>query len=351
MKGSWWKGLSVILMLYAIVAGFLMPLKPGITSAAPQNINSGAPITIMASTYNAKLSEISEDELRFFLLRDSSYLLEGRSIKILGRQQVSAVFDVPENLPVDEEFLDFSLVIDAPKMGYAILPNNIFVRKGGSDYASGLAEWSKGKLGKLNKHEGIAIPFRNLNLETTRNLYYHVSLWFSMFILFFVSVIYSIRYLRKRDEYLDNVASSLVEVGTLFGILGLVTGSLWAKNTWGAYWTTDVKLNMAAVSMMIYAAYLVLRTSIKDGDKKAVISSSYNIFAFFIIIPLIFVIPRLTDSLHPGNGGNPGFGGDDLDNTMRMVFYPAIIAFTLFGLWMSNLMIRFKKIRERTNEV
>lgn len=351
MKGSWWKILSIVLMLYAIVVGLLMPLKPGITSVSPQSIKSGEVVVLEARTYNAKLSELDPQSLRAWLLRDSLYILNAKEVKISGSQSLSIAFDIPANLPEDSEFLDFTLVVDAPEMGTALLPDNIFISEGSGDHLSGSAAWTKGSLGKLNKHEGLSIPFRNLNKETGRNLYYHVSLWFSMFILFLISVIYSIKYLRKKDPYFDNVASSLIEVGTLFGILGLITGAIWAKNTWGAYWTTDVKLNMAAISMMIYAAYLILRTSIKDEDKKAVISSSYSIFAFFIIIPLIFVIPRLTDSLHPGNGGNPGFGVDDLDNTMRMVFYPAIVAFTLFGLWMSNLMIRFKKIRTHINEI
>ncbi|GLR16289.1 cytochrome c biogenesis protein CcsA [Portibacter lacus] len=351
MKGIWWKGLGVLLMLYVIIVGFLMPLRPGITTAFPQNIKSGETSVITASTYNARLETLSASDLRAWLVRDTTYILQAQSVKISGDQSVDVTFDVPENLPVDEEVLDFSLVLDAPEMGSIVLPYSIFIAKKGSDLSSGMTAWTSDSLGKLNKHKGLAIPFRNLLFETLRNTYFHVSLWFSMFILFLISVIYSIKFLRKREPYFDNVASSLVEVGTLFGILGLATGALWAKNTWGTYWTTDVKLNMAAVSMMIYAAYLVLRSSIKDGDKKAIISSSYNIFAFFIIVPLIFVIPRLTDSLHPGNGGNPGFGGEDMDNTMRMVFYPAIIAFTLIGLWMSNLMIRYKKLRNRIDEI
>ncbi|HMR44960.1 MAG TPA: cytochrome c assembly protein, partial [Saprospiraceae bacterium] len=69
------------------------------------------------------------------------------------------------------------------------------------------------------------------------------------------------------------------------------------------------------------------------------------LFAFATLIPLLYVIPRMTDSLHPGSGGNPAMGGEDLDNTMRMVFYPAIIGWTLVGFWMANLNFRIEKIR------
>ncbi len=350
MKGMWWKLLCVILMLYVIVVGFLMPLKPGIVSVNSSNIKSGERTSLVIETYNARLVDLNEKDIRIWLRQDTSYILKAANVKIISPQNIEASFDLPENLPTDDEVMAFSLVMDAPSIGYAVLPSGIFVASGGEDREAAEIAWTKDSFGDLNSYDGFALPFRNLLHETLRNTYFHVSLWFSMFILFFISVLNSIKYLRKREPYVDQVSSSLVEVGTLFGILGLITGAIWAKNTWGTYWTTDVKLNMAAVSMMIYAAYLVLRISIADEDKKAIISSSYNIFAFFIIIPLIFVIPRLTDSLHPGNGGNPGFGGEDMDNTMRMVFYPAIIAFTLLGIWMSSLMIRYKKLRTHLDE-
>jgi heme exporter protein C len=140
-------------------------------------------------------------------------------------------------------------------------------------------------------------------------------------------------------------------VGTLFGMLGIVTGSIWAKDTWGTYWTwEEVKLNMTAIALLIYLAYFVLRSSFDDYEKRARIAAVYNIFAFAALIPLIFVIPRLTDSLHPGNGGNPAMGGEDLDNTMRMVFYPAIIGWTLMGVWISQIVFRIYNLKEKIME-
>ncbi|WP_235295693.1 cytochrome c biogenesis protein CcsA [Portibacter marinus] len=351
MKGSWWKILSVVLMLYVIVVGFLMPLKPGIVNVTPQNLNSGEEVTLEVELYNADITEQNKSQIRAWLIRDTTYILQSQRVNVVNDQLLEIDFNLPEHLPTDEEVMAFTLVVDAPDMGSSVLPSGIFVGQSGGNQSLGAEAWSRGGLVNLSVYKGFGIPYRNLLAETLRNTYFHVSLWFAMFILYFVSVIYSIRYLRKREVYFDQVGSSLVEVGTLFGILGLITGAIWAKNTWGTYWTADVKLNMAAISMMIYAAYLVLRISLADADKRAIISSSYNIFAFFIIIPLIFVIPRLTDSLHPGNGGNPGFGGEDMDNTMRMVFYPAILAFTLLGLWMANLMMRYKRIRNKLDEI
>ena len=122
---------------------------------------------------------------------------------------------------------------------------------------------------------------------------------------------------------------------------------MWARFTWGAYWTNDVRLNMAAVSVMIYFAYFILRGTITDQDKSKRFAAAFNIFAYVAMIPLLLVIPRLTDSLHPGVGGNPAFSGEDLDNTLRMVFYPAIISMILLGVWMAQIRTRIFKIEER----
>jgi heme exporter protein C len=119
---------------------------------------------------------------------------------------------------------------------------------------------------------------------------------------------------------------------------------LWAKFTWGAFWTNDPKLNGSAITMLIYLAYFVLRGSIEDQEKKAQISAVYNIFAFFLMIVFIGILPRLTDSLHPGNGGTPAFGSYDLDNNMRTVFYPAVIGWIMFGFWLTNVKIRLKRV-------
>ena len=129
-----------------------------------------------------------------------------------------------------------------------------------------------------------------------------------------------IRHLRTGNLIDDIKASSCINTGILFGILGLLTGSLWAQHTWGAWWTNDAKLNGAAAAMLVYFAYLVLRGSIDDHQKRARITAVYSIFAFTMMLTFIMVLPRLTDSLHPGNGGNPGFSSYDLDSKMRTVF-------------------------------
>jgi heme exporter protein C len=188
------------------------------------------------------------------------------------------------------------------------------------------------------------VPRQAILNETVRNLYFHVTMWFTMIFLLGTSVYHSIQYLRKSDIKSDIISNAYVETGLVFATLGLVTGSLWAKFTWGDWWTNDPKLNSVAIGLLIYLAYGLVRSSMPDEQQKARISNVYNIFAFVIFMILIWILPRMTDSLHPGNGGNPGFSKYDLDSNMRLVFYPAIIAWTLLGYWIANLRIRIKKL-------
>ena len=181
------------------------------------------------------------------------------------------------------------------------------------------------------------VPRKNILNETIRLLYFHVPMWFGMIILLTISVFFSIKYLANRQKKFDCLAIEFANIGITFGILGITTGMIWATYTWGAPWHGDPKENATAISLLIYTAYFILRKSIDDKEQQAKISAIYNIFAFATLIPLLFVLPRLTDSLHPGNGGNPGFNSYDLDDRMRLVFYPAVIGWTSLGIWLALL--------------
>lgn len=190
-------------------------------------------------------------------------------------------------------------------------------------------------------HDVPRMPILN---ETIRNLFFHVTMWFTMIILLLISVVNSIGYLSSLKEQRDIVASETVNTAVLFGLLGLLTGMVWARFTWGAWWTNDAQLNGAAVTMLAYLAYMVLRHSIDDAQRRARISAVYNIFAFVMMLVFIGVLPRMTDSLHPGKGGNPGFNTYDMDSSLRMIFYPAFLGFTLLGIWIAQVRIRIKKL-------
>jgi heme exporter protein C len=193
---------------------------------------------------------------------------------------------------------------------------------------------------------GLTLPVPQLPIleQSIRNLYYHVPMWFGMIALLVGSAYNAYHVLSGKGLLADAKSNIYARIGMLYGCIGIVTGMIWAKNTWGAYWVSDPKLNSAAIGMLMYAAYFVLRGSLEDDYQKARISAIYNLFCFPVFMVLIFVIPRLTDSLHPGNGGNPGFNQYDLDSRLRMVFYPAVIGWVLLGIWIAEISIRIKTL-------
>ncbi|WP_041693890.1 cytochrome c biogenesis protein CcsA [Emticicia oligotrophica] len=188
------------------------------------------------------------------------------------------------------------------------------------------------------------VPRQPILNETIRNVYFHVPLWFGMMTLMTASMWFAIKYLRNGRVEDDEYSVEFANVAIFFGILGFMTGSLWGQFTWGDWLPKDPKIIAVEVGLLIYASYFILRSSFEDEQRKARLSAIYNIFAFATFLPLVWILPRLTDSLHPGNGGNPAFGKYDMDNHMRMVFYPAIIGWTLLGVWISSLRIRIRII-------
>ncbi len=204
----------------------------------------------------------------------------------------------------------------------------------------------------------FAVPRIDIIQESIRNLYFHVCMWFSMMILFTISVVHAVRFLRTNNLRYDILSRQYAGVGILFGILGYITGIVWASFTWAdpnsssvssfSSIAKDPKLIGAAIALLIYFAYLVLRDSVNDIDKRARISAVYNIFAFAFLFPSIWIVPRLLESLHPGGDGNPALNPRDMSNEMRYVFYPAVIGWTLLGVWIVSIKVRLQMVKEKT---
>ncbi|MCX6287303.1 MAG: cytochrome c biogenesis protein CcsA [Bacteroidetes bacterium] len=197
----------------------------------------------------------------------------------------------------------------------------------------------------------VAIP-ETMILQTMRNLFYHVGMWFGMFTMLIVSFIYSLKYLKGFHEENDRVAIEAVNVGILFGFLGIFTGMTWANFTWGSPWVKDPKLNGAAVGLVIYLAYIILRSSVEDRHKRAKVSAVYNIFAFVLWIIFVLILPRLAgDSLHPATGDNSTpVLPMHLDPSMRTVFYPAMTGWILLGTWILQIRIRISKLKHQIED-
>jgi len=341
-KKMWWKWLGAFLVIATILAGFLIPLKPGIQSIYPQSTAAGQTQEFKIVGYN---THFNDAENNIYLKHLDDVWICTDLIKVINETELRAMFTIPSNLKLKKEYENFSLVINNDKDGYTLLPDALKIKS-----ANNGIDRIKQCEPELTKVVALNFPYRNQLKESIRNQFFHVPMWFAMTILAIVSLIFSIKYLRKEKLQDDIKAVAFNNVIVLLGLMGLATGMLWAKYTWGAWWNFDIKQTTAAIAVMIYLAYFVLRKSITDMDKRARISAAFNIFAFVSLIALTFVIPRMTEaSQHPGSGGNPGFGREDLDSTMRMVFYPAIIGFTLIGTWIAQLIGRYFKVKHHIN--
>ena len=200
---------------------------------------------------------------------------------------------------------------------------------------------------------GFLIPVPRLPIlnETIRLNYFHTPMWFSMMFQFTFSLWAAIKFLRLSDLKYDDYAVQSAKVGFFFGIMGLCTGMVWANFTWGTFWTNDPKLNNTAIALLIYAAYFVLRSSISDEVQRGRLSAVYNIFAFAVLIPLIYILPRMAEnSLHPGSGNNPTFRLFDLSHNMKLVVYTAIIGFSMLGLWLTSILLRLRRLNHFEDE-
>lgn len=375
MCKNWWKLLGVLLVLYGLIAGMLVPLKPNIIHASTRAATLGEEFTVEMLGYNTSFAGADAGAVKAWLRAkpvgtdSKEFSVAAKEIDILDDRKAVLTFDIPDYLP-DTSLAKstLSFIIQNPVDGYFVDPVGIAVRQNAPAATPTLAQadWLKTNIraGDVTATPYISFPFRGPLMETIRNTYFHVSLWFAMIFVFIAGCVYAVKYLRRskgQSDELPDVVSlrdkadywsvGFTGVGMLFGTLGLTTGAVWAKYTWGSYWSWDPKQVTTLIALLIYAGYFVLRASFRDPEQRARLSAAYNIFAFILLIPLIYVLPRMANnSLHPGMAGNPALGGEDLDSTMRMIFYPIIIGWTLFGFWMATISYRIQVARERLME-
>lgn len=190
------------------------------------------------------------------------------------------------------------------------------------------------------------IPIDNVIQESLRNVFYHVPMWFSMILLFTISFVYSLLYLNKGNPKYDVLATSFAVIGCLFGVLGLLTGMVWARVAWGSYWNNDPKQIGSAMCLLIYAALFVLRKSVTDDDKRGKLTAVYNVFAYFLMYPAIYLIPSFMVSSHPGGATDEPLMVFKMNPNLRAIFYPAVVGWILVGVWIAQLRYRFYQLKE-----
>jgi heme exporter protein C len=347
MKRNWWKFLCVLLLAFTLFAGILTPLSPGFLLTSNSIVPTySAPFTVKVLGYNTRFKDNEKSFGAWLTNWDKSkpVAICPSSVKVIDNNHAELNF--PPTSRLDSLFFALSLYNDAD--GRMYVHSAIFTS---DTMQGGLVPMCKPVVTN-EKTDHFAFPFRDILYESMRNLFFHVPMWFCMIALLTWALWNNFKYLRGFDLKYDTIANQAVNTALVFGILGLITGSFWARSTWGAWWVDDVKLNGTAITMLAYLAYLVLRNSMDDEQKRARVTAIYSIFAYVMMIVLIGILPRLqsSDSLHPGNGGNPAFSNYDLDNTMRPIFYSAVLGWILLGFWIYSLRLRIHKLQEKNIE-
>lgn len=335
MKGLWWKVLATLLLLYVVIVGLRTPLGPAIVQTSVSRIAPG-PVEVDVWGYG---THFQHEKSNAWLVNDSQRVCAS-SVAAVSDDHLRVAFDVPAGMRASMTDLAVFNSIDGQ------------ITRSGAFYTEGLGAGITEQpcVGGKALPPDFTFPNRYILNESIRNSFFHVPMWFTMVVLMSIGVWKSILVLRTNNLEDDRAAAVTVQVGLLFGALGLTTGSLWARVAWGTWWSSDPKLNGAAAGVLIYLAYMVLRGSVPEPAKRARLAAIYNIFAFAFLLLFIFVVPRLNDSLHPGNGGNPAFNIYDLDNRLRTVFYPACVGWILFGVWMYDLRNRLLRLQHRLSD-
>ncbi len=182
--------------------------------------------------------------------------------------------------------------------------------------------------------------------ESSRIVFFHVPCAWTATLAFLVAAGYSLAYLLHRNPWHDDVAAAAVRVGLLFGILTLVTGSLFANIMWGSWWNWDPRESSYLLLVFLYAAYLFLRVAVDDPERRRRIAAAYAVFAAILMPFLVFVAPRVTASLHPQTVINPQ-GKILMDGPTKAVFFGALLAFSGLFLWMLSLDARAARLARR----
>lgn len=182
------------------------------------------------------------------------------------------------------------------------------------------------------------------NPETARMVVFHVPCAIIAFVAFVLNGFYSWKYLRGREPLLDAKASISAELGLLFSVLATVTGSLFAMEQWGTAWNWDPRETSIVILMLVYAAYFALRGAVEEKSKRARLSAAYALLAFPAMVFLIWVFPRIVESLHPEN---TLFSRSGLDTRYRVTLWGFFAGLLAVYVWMFRMRLRLELLEAR----
>ena len=194
----------------------------------------------------------------------------------------------------------------------------------------------------------VAPPAKTLG-ELSRIIYFHVPVAWVAVLAFLWSMAQSIIYLKNKNSNNDIAAEASARIGFAFCVLATVTGMFFAKATWGAYWNWDPRETSIFILMLIYLAYFALRMAIDDNERRAQFAAVYSILAFFTVPFLVFILPRISFSLHPSPLIKQSTDSG-MDARMGIVFGASFVAFTMLYVWLQNLSVRIGLLARRAEE-
>jgi heme exporter protein C len=189
--------------------------------------------------------------------------------------------------------------------------------------------------------------------DVSRIFFFHIPVAWVTVLAFFVSLIYSIYYLKKKGLIYDIKASVSARLGLLFAFLATISGAIFAKSSWGSFWNWDPRETSVFILLLIYGAYLALRSAVQPEEKRAALSSVYSILAFVTVPFLIFVVPRVYHTLHPTDS-IVSQGRVQMSPLILITFLGSLLGFTLLFFWLWKLEVKilsFEKNRNRLEEV
>ena len=193
--------------------------------------------------------------------------------------------------------------------------------------------------------------------QSSRILFFHVPMAWAAFTAFIAAGVYSLRYLfggRAPGSYRqvrhDRAARAAIELGLLFGVLATITGAVWARIMWGAYWNRDPRQISILAALIFYGAYLALRDAVEDAEKSARLAAAYAVLGLVVTPFFFFVMPRIADfTLHPEPVINAR-GRVEMNPRMLQVLLASGAGFTALFFWLHDLRTRVLAVADRALE-
>jgi heme exporter protein C len=188
--------------------------------------------------------------------------------------------------------------------------------------------------------------------DVQRVFYFHVAAGWVGALAFLVTAIVGGIYLARGEQRWDRIAVASVEIGVVFTIINIVTGSIWARPIWNTWWTWDPRLVTATIMLLIYIAYIMLRQGIEDPDRRARFGAVYGIVGF-ISVPITFASIRIFRTIHPvvvGSSDPTALGAFDMNAEMRVAFFFSLFTFTLIYITLLWYRLRLQQQKEKIEE-